>query len=97
MIVVIVIVIIKCNQALEFKRSSVPYYKLFTAMQMTHKCICHSVLTHQMKTTVSLYLKQFNNLPHESNPAAAIAPFGKALYPHLPSLSEETLSRRSRV
>ena len=32
-----------------------------------------------------------------SNPAAAVAPFGKALYPHLPSLSEETLSRRSRV
>ena len=29
-----------------------------------------------------------------SNPAAAVASFGKALYPHLPSLSEETLSRR---
>ena len=30
-----------------------------------------------------------------SNPAAAVASFGKALYPHLPSLSEETLSRRT--
>ena len=29
-----------------------------------------------------------------SNPAAAVTPFGTALYPHLPSLSEETLSRR---
>ena len=32
-----------------------------------------------------------------SNPGPAVAPLGKALYPSLPSVSEETLSRRSHV
>ena len=36
-----------------FKRS--PPLSLVTAMQMTHKYICHSVLTHQVSTTVSVY------------------------------------------
>ena len=47
---------VRCIQADSsqiFKRSSL--LSLVTATQMTHKYICHSVLKHQMKTTVSVY------------------------------------------